>query len=186
MVSFDHLAYPGTDVIRNMGTGFDLGPVVSAIQNLHPAGATSIGAGVALGRSTLNPVSGYDRKALVVFTDGLENTAPRIADVLSSTNDRTFAIGQGHDLRLCALLECLLRPEALLKCIECWCKELPVLTPDEIREREGTVGPPVQVARLAPVFSEAQLAMLMNMLPAQQVRSAEGGKTLSAQVGPSA
>ena len=40
-VSFDHLAYPGTDVIRNMGSGFDLGPVVSAIQNLHPAGATS-------------------------------------------------------------------------------------------------------------------------------------------------
>jgi hypothetical protein len=95
MVSFDHNAYPGIGVTRNNGTGFDLGPVATAIQNLHPAGATSIGNGVALGRNTLNPVSGYDQKAMVVFTDGLENTPLMIADVLGSINDRTFAIGLG-------------------------------------------------------------------------------------------
>src|SRR5262249_54218619 len=84
-------------VTRNNGTGFDLGPVVTAIQNLHPAGATSIGNGVALGRDTLNPVTGYDQKAMVVFTDGLENTPLYIADVIGSINDkdRIFAIGLG-------------------------------------------------------------------------------------------
>jgi hypothetical protein len=94
MVSFDHNAYPGVGVTRNMGTGFDLLTVISAIQNLHPQGATSIGKGVELGRNTLNPVTGYDEKALIVFTDGLENTHPYIAEI-SSINDRTFAIGLG-------------------------------------------------------------------------------------------
>jgi Mg-chelatase subunit ChlD len=95
MVSFDHNAYPGVAVTTNMGTGFDLAPVVTAIQNLHPAGATSIGNGVALGRNTLNPVTGFTQKAMVVFTDGLENTPLYIADVMGSINDRTFAIGLG-------------------------------------------------------------------------------------------
>jgi hypothetical protein len=78
-----------------MGTGLDFAPVVTAIQNLHPAGATSIGNGVALGRNTLNPVGGFNEKAMVVFTDGLENTPLYIADVMGSINDRTFAIGLG-------------------------------------------------------------------------------------------
>jgi hypothetical protein len=95
MVSFDHNAYPGVSVTTNMGTGLDLAPVVTAIQNLHPAGATSIGNGVALGRNTLNPVTGFAQKAMVVFTDGLENTPLYIADVMGSINDRTFAIGLG-------------------------------------------------------------------------------------------
>ncbi len=45
MVSFDNNAYPGVGVTKNNGTGFDLAPVVTAIQNLQPQGATSIGAG---------------------------------------------------------------------------------------------------------------------------------------------
>jgi hypothetical protein len=95
MVSFDNNAYPGVGVTRNNGTGFDLAPVVTAIQNLQPQGATSIGAGLQLGRNTLNPVTGYDQQAIIVFTDGLENTAPYIADVQASINNRTFAIGLG-------------------------------------------------------------------------------------------
>jgi hypothetical protein len=95
MVSFDQSAYPGVGVTTNMGTGIDLLPVTTAIQNLHPQGATSIGNGVALGRNTLNPVTGFDQKAMVVFTDGLENTSLFIADVMGSINDRTFAIGLG-------------------------------------------------------------------------------------------
>jgi hypothetical protein len=95
MVSFDHDPHPGVAVTPNLGTGFDLAPVATAIQNLQPAGATSIGNGVALGRNTLNPVAGFAQKAMVVFTDGLENTPQYIADVLGSINDRTFAIGLG-------------------------------------------------------------------------------------------
>ncbi len=95
MVSFDHNAYPGTAVTQYAGGPFDLLTVQNSIQALQPQGATSVGAGVALGRSTLNPVTGYDQKALIVFTDGLENTAPYIADIAGSINSRTFAIGLG-------------------------------------------------------------------------------------------
>lgn len=95
MVSFDNAAYPGAAVTQYTGGPFDLLAVQNSIAALHPQGATSIGAGVALGRNTLNPVTGYDHKALIVFTDGLENTAPTIASVASSINDRTFAIGLG-------------------------------------------------------------------------------------------
>jgi hypothetical protein len=95
MVSFDHNAYPGAPMTQYTGGPFDLLAVQNAIQALAPQGATSIGGGVALGRNTLNPVTGYDHKALIVFTDGLENTPPYIADVMSSINDRTFAIGLG-------------------------------------------------------------------------------------------
>lgn len=95
LVSFDNNAYPGVGVTRNNGTGFDLAPVVTAIQALQPQGATSVGGGLQLGRNTLNPVTGYDQQAIIVFTDGLENTAPYIADVQSSINNRTFAIGLG-------------------------------------------------------------------------------------------
>lgn len=95
MVSFDHNAHPGVAVTTNLGTGFDLAPVATAIQNLQPAGATSIGNGVALGRNTLNPVVGFTQKAMVVFTDGQENSPLSIADVLGSINERTFAIGLG-------------------------------------------------------------------------------------------
>lgn len=95
MVSFDHLAHAGVGVTRNMGSGFDLAPVLIAVQALAPAGATSIGNGLQLARSTLSPVTGYDEQALIVFTDGLENTSLYIADVMGSINNRTFAIGLG-------------------------------------------------------------------------------------------
>ena len=94
-VSFDQSAHPGASVTRNNGSGFDLGVVVTAIGNIHPAGATSIGNGLQLARSTLTPVTGYDKQVLIVFTDGLENTSLFIRDVLGTINNQTFAIGLG-------------------------------------------------------------------------------------------
>jgi hypothetical protein len=41
------------------------------------------------------PVAGFDDKAIIVFTDGLENTAPMIADVMGQIDARTYAIGLG-------------------------------------------------------------------------------------------
>lgn len=97
IVSFDHVAHPGMAVTRFSGGTFDpaRATATSAIQGIAPAGATSIGNGLQLARSTLDPVTGYDQKALVVFTDGLENTPLWISDVAASINHRTFAIGLG-------------------------------------------------------------------------------------------
>jgi hypothetical protein len=97
MVSFDQSAYPGVAVLPFNGQPNDpnLQAASTAINALQPQGATSIGNGVALGRNTLNPVTGFDQKALIVFTDGLENTSLFISDVMNSLDARTFAIGLG-------------------------------------------------------------------------------------------
>lgn len=97
LVSFDQGAYPGVPVTRYTAGPFDPGraAAITAIENIQPAGATSIGNGLQLARNTLNPVTGYDQQALIVFTDGLENTPLFIADVMGSINSRTFAVGLG-------------------------------------------------------------------------------------------
>jgi len=97
MVRFDNNAYPGVPVTTFGASSFDPNRVatLAAIQAVSPNGATSIGNGIALGRSTLNAVSGFDQKAMIVFTDGLENTPQYIADVMGLIDHRTFAIGLG-------------------------------------------------------------------------------------------
>jgi hypothetical protein len=97
MVSFDQASYPGFNVTTLTGAASDpnLLNMVTTIDNLQPQGATSIGNGISLGRTTLNPVNGFDKKAMVVFTDGLENTSLFIADVMGSLDAQTFAIGLG-------------------------------------------------------------------------------------------
>lgn len=63
---------------------------------LDPDGSTSIGDGIYEGRSILDTAPGsYDHKALVVLTDGKENSARRIADVAADINESTYAIGLG-------------------------------------------------------------------------------------------
>lgn len=108
LVRFDHDAYPvghatypGFPVTRiNTDSAFDPDRIAArnavSAHATNPMGATSIGDGVEMGRSTLDPVTGYDHKALVVFTDGLENRDARISDVLASIDSRTFAIGLGN------------------------------------------------------------------------------------------
>jgi hypothetical protein len=107
-VRFDTVAYPVNDptypglAVTAIGAGgiFDPGRTAArAAVQAHATnvnGSTSIGAGVALGRSTVSPVTGFQDKALIVFTDGLENTPPMIADVLGDIDQRTFAIGLGN------------------------------------------------------------------------------------------
>ena len=61
----------------------------------NPSGLTAIGDGIAAGHDVLAAASGYDKSALVVFTDGFE-TAPRyIADVASLIDNQVFAVGLG-------------------------------------------------------------------------------------------
>ncbi|MEO7207689.1 MAG: VWA domain-containing protein, partial [Steroidobacteraceae bacterium] len=98
MIRFDNNAYLGTPV-QTFGPGpFDPNRIatLAAVQAITPNGATSIGNGITLARSTLDPVTGFDKKAMIVFTDGLENTSLYIADVKSLITSQTFAIGLGN------------------------------------------------------------------------------------------
>lgn len=73
---------------------------------LDPVGATSIGDGIHEARSLLdNAIDTYDRDALVVLTDGIENRERWIADVAADIDARTYAIGLGRpeDISVAAL-----------------------------------------------------------------------------------
>lgn len=108
LIRFDTIAYPINDpaypglAVTTIGNGGLFDPGRNAVRSAiaahatNPNGATSIGAGVQLARNTLSPVAGFADKALIVFTDGLENTPPMIADVLGDIDQRTFAIGLGN------------------------------------------------------------------------------------------
>jgi Common central domain of tyrosinase/von Willebrand factor type A domain len=99
VVRFDHDAYPGIGVTQ-IGAGAadpNRQLVHDAVQAhaTNPLGSTSIGDGVELARNTITPVTGYDNKAVVVMTDGLENTPKFLSEVLGSIDNRTYAIGLG-------------------------------------------------------------------------------------------
>jgi hypothetical protein len=72
---------------------------------LDPQGATSIGDGIFEGRSVLAAASPFDARALVVLTDGLENSRRLISEVAGQTTERTFAVGlsQPGDISVPAL-----------------------------------------------------------------------------------
>ncbi len=114
LIRFDHNAYPVNDptypglaVTKITSNGmFDLGRVaaINAVNNHNPnpAGNTSVGDGVDMARQLLNavPPVDYERKALIVLTDGLENDPLWIADVTGSIDSRTFAIGLGNETQV--------------------------------------------------------------------------------------
>lgn len=62
------------------------GAMTSALTPIVAAGSTSIGAGLQAAISTLTG-SANPRKAILLLTDGMENTAPFIADVQASLGD---------------------------------------------------------------------------------------------------
>jgi hypothetical protein len=64
--------------------------------DLTPGGSTSIGDGIFEGRGALDAAgSGFDVKALVVLTDGVENEPRWIADVAPQINSFTYSVGLG-------------------------------------------------------------------------------------------
>ena len=71
----------------------------------NPMGATSIGNGIERASNNLAGVTGYDKKAIIVFTDGFENTPKYIADVSSMIGNTVFAVGMGtaQDIQPAAL-----------------------------------------------------------------------------------
>ncbi len=112
LIRFDHDAYPvghptypGLAMTHIASDGMSDAGRVSArnavlVHGVNPAGFTSIGDGVVRARDLLGTVSTYDREAIVVFTDGIENRDARIADVMGSIDSRTFAIGLGTETQI--------------------------------------------------------------------------------------
>jgi hypothetical protein len=96
VVSFDHDAYPGIGLLPFAPASSHRGDVLGVVNGLAPGGATSIGDGVELARTTLTTgAASFDGHAVVVLTDGLENQPKSISQVSGSIDARTFAIGLG-------------------------------------------------------------------------------------------
>ena len=96
VVSFDHDAYPGQPLAAFQAASPQRANVLATINGLSPGGATSIGDGIELARTTLNAgAAPFQGHALVVLTDGLENQPKFLSDVAGSIDTRTFAIGLG-------------------------------------------------------------------------------------------
>lgn len=72
---------------------------------LDPQGATSIGDGIFEGRALLAAAPPFGTQAVVVLTDGIENSPRFIADVAGQINERTYAVGLGqpHNISVPAL-----------------------------------------------------------------------------------
>jgi murein tripeptide amidase MpaA len=100
VIDFDHAAYPRMPV-QTTGPAGPFEPTraaaLAAIQHHTPNlnGMTSIGNGVEAAHTMLAATSGYDDSAIVVFTDGFENTYKYLSDVAPLINNRVYAIGLG-------------------------------------------------------------------------------------------
>lgn len=97
VVSFDHDAYPGIGLLPFAPASSHRGDVVATVNALVPGGATSIGDGIELARTTLiGGAAPFTGQALLVLTDGLENQPKYLNQIAAgSINARTFAIGLG-------------------------------------------------------------------------------------------
>jgi hypothetical protein len=96
MVSFNENASPGQPLNPFLSTNTHRADVLSAVNGLTPGGATSIGDGIELGRTTLTAgAAAFTGQALVALTDGLENQPKFLDEVAGSIDSRTFAIGLG-------------------------------------------------------------------------------------------
>ena len=63
--------------------------------NTNPNGWTSVGAGIQEAKNVAAP--GFSQKAIIVFTDGLENTPPTILSQIDAGDQRIYAIGLGTE-----------------------------------------------------------------------------------------
>jgi hypothetical protein len=101
----NHATFPGLAISKITGNSFGdpvRGQALNAISAHGAHGATSVGDGLAMARSQLTglPVGAYTDKAIVVFTDGLENRPQSIASVASTIDDRTYAVGLGNETQV--------------------------------------------------------------------------------------
>ncbi|MDX1614061.1 MAG: M64 family metallopeptidase [Candidatus Promineifilaceae bacterium] len=103
VVRYNDLARDPQDILLGMreanATGKSLANSALTLTNLTPDGMTSIGGGIILGSSVLEDGTA-DSRALVVLTDGIQNTDPDIPEATTevqtkSPEQRVFAVGLG-------------------------------------------------------------------------------------------
>jgi hypothetical protein len=105
-IRFDDNAYAPNDAtfpglaITKITNDIDRLTARSAVSKyaVNPAGFTSVGKGTKLAHDLVSDpaITGvYPKQAIIVFTDGIENTAPLIADVMGDIHEPTYAIGLG-------------------------------------------------------------------------------------------
>ena len=101
VVRFDDDAHPGTPIAvagpLPFGAGRTAAKAAISSHTPNPAGNTSIGDGIAMAHADLGvpALAGFDRRAIVVLTDGQENRAQYIADIAALIDDQVHAIGLG-------------------------------------------------------------------------------------------
>ena len=100
LVTFDDQVAVKVPLAQAQSTGGggardDLGTAADSA-DLDPRGLTSIGGGIQLGATQLAGASGVDTTAMIVVTDGVENTPPMISQVSGSITSQTFAVGIGR------------------------------------------------------------------------------------------
>lgn len=101
VVRFDHDAASVLAVVdagpEVFGPGRAQAAAAVAGHLTNPAGATSIGDGVAAGAVLLDVAAPhYDKTAMIVLTDGQENAPLLISDVAGDIDDTVYAIGLGE------------------------------------------------------------------------------------------
>lgn len=101
--TFDQDAHPSIGMTPAAGVGKVTINGAIAGYSPNPNGWTSIGEAVAFAHDILNPLTGFDVKAMVVLTDGQENHGPYtrrfiadVTDLITSLNGHVFAIGLGR------------------------------------------------------------------------------------------
>jgi len=112
IIRFDQDAYPpndptygGMQITKVLSDGFGDGTRLAALGVIAAHGThgdTSVGDGLEMARSQLNtlPAGSYDQKAIILLTDGLENSPKSIAEVSPMIDNRTYAVGLGNEAQV--------------------------------------------------------------------------------------
>jgi hypothetical protein len=112
IIRFDHDAYPPNDptyggmpITKVLSDGFGDATRLAALGVIAAHGAhgdTSVGDGLEMARNQLNalPAGSYDQKAIILLTDGLENSPKSIAEVTPMIDNRTYAVGLGNETQV--------------------------------------------------------------------------------------
>lgn len=98
--AFDQDPHPLMDVTVAGAAGIGAGRLAARGQigayAPNPSGLTAIGDGIELGKAKLDAAGGFDAKAMIVLTDGIETASKRVSEVAAGViGQRVFGIGLG-------------------------------------------------------------------------------------------